>query len=227
MAAGDPQEWLSAVRREVARTLSTMLGAWTDDGASVIGPGTLAVRVVDTHQGGPRHVDLGFVLNRMRPDAPVIWDCVAGGSGDARDCAELACRIWAQTTAPAILELLTQRGEYADHATGDSIGLPGWHSIHGGILGYGKDDASPLQQWCLDHPIVPLLRHRLGLALGPGPLHGVKFLLGAFDEQSIAEVRIDGTRDEACSEELLALPWSKAGKRVVRFFVLFVHELDH
>lgn len=103
------------------------------------------------------------------------------------------------------------------------LGLAGWHSIHGAILGYGNDDATPLQRWCLDNAVVPALRDVLAPALSPVWLHGAKFHLGAFDEQSIAEVRIDGVRHDACSDALLKLPWPKEGKRVARFFVLFVY----
>ena len=72
---------------------------------------------------------------------------------------------------------------------------------------------------------IPLCRHFVILApaLMPTRLHGVKFLLGAFDEQSVAEVRIDGVRHDASSVALLKLPWPKAGKRVARFFVMFIH----
>jgi hypothetical protein len=67
------------------------------------------------------------------------------------------------------------------------------------------------------------LRESLAPALASGFIHGVKFLLGAFGETSIAEVRIDGSVNEACSAALLACAWPKKPTRVVRFFVVFVH----
>jgi hypothetical protein len=217
-------EWLTAVRKSLVAELSRFRDGWNDEGELVIGPGTLAVRPALTHDSGPGHVDLGFILNRERSDAPVIWDCVAGGGAQDEASARVACSIWAQTTAPVIMELLTQQSKYADHAHGDDgLGLAGWHSIHGAILGYGRDDASSLQQWCLDHPVVPALRDVLAPALTATRLHGVKFLLGAFDEQSVAEVRIDGVCHDSCSAALVKLPWPKAGKRVTRLFVLFIH----
>lgn len=212
------------MRQALVIELSRFRDGWNDDGELVIGPGTVAVRATVTHDFGPGHVDIGFILNRERADAPVIWDCVAGGRTQDEAAARLACSIWAQTTAPVIMELLTQKSQHADHAHGDDgLGLAGWHSIHGPILGYGSDDATALQRWCLDHPVVPGLRTFLTPALSPASLHGVKFLLGAFGEESIAEVRIDGVRHDACSAALLELPWPRERKCVARFFVLFIH----
>ena len=37
----------------------------------------------------------------------------------------------------------------------------------------------------------------------------------------VAEIRIDGVRNDTCSEELLALAWPKTGSHIVRFFVVF------
>ena len=223
MASAAAAEWLQAVRRALVVELSRFRPGWTDDGELIVGPGTLAVRAAVTHDSEPGHVDLGFILNRVRSDVPVIWDCVAGGSAEDEAAARLACSIWAQTTAPVVMEFLAKDGRYADHAQGDDgLGLAGWHSIHGAILGYGRSDASALQQWCLDHPLVPALRDVLAPALSPAHLHGAKFLLGAFDDESTAEVRIDGVRHDACSAALLKLPWPKHGKRVAPYFVLFL-----
>ena len=217
-------EWLKAVRRALVAELSQLHDGWNDDGEIVRGPGMLAVRAAVTHASEPGHVDVGFILNREQPDAPVLWDCVSGGNRQDAAAARVACSIWAQTTAPVILELVTGQAKYADHAHGDDgLGLAGWHSIHGAILGYGQSDATLLQQWCLEHPVVPALRDHLTAALTPDRLHGVKFLLGAFDDQSVAEVRIDGVCHDACSAALLELPWPKAGKRIVRMFVAFIH----
>lgn len=228
MASSAHAEWLQAVRKALVTELARFRDGWYDDGELIIGPGTVAVRAAVTHDSEPGHVDIGFILNRERHDAPVIWDCVAGGRAEDETAARLACSIWAQTTAPVILELLTQESRHADHAHGDDgLGLAGWHSIHGPILGYGRDEATTLQRWCLDHPVVPALRDVLAPALSPVLLHGAKFLLGAFDEESIAEVRIDGVRHDACSAALLELPWPKEGKRVARFFVLFIHTEGH
>jgi len=138
----------------------------------------------------------------------------------------MCARIWAQTAAPAVFEILDQQGQHADHSHGDpTLGLPGWHSIHGAILAYGKDDATPLQQWCLENPPIPMIADELSRSLSADSLYAVKFILGAFGDDSVAEVRINGERDDACSDALFALPWPKAPTRVARFFALFVHRI--
>lgn len=224
MQRPDTTAWLAEVRTAIVKELSALSAPWEDSGELVLGPGTTAVIVRNDHpDAGPGHVDIGFVLNRNRGDAPIIWDCAAGGEGDLRQAATFVSSLWVKTTAATVLELLTQRGEYAEHSDGeDGLGLKGWHTIHGPILGYGRDDARPLQTWCVENPVVPLLGDLLAAALPPGPVHGVKFLLGAFDEESIAEVRIDGAESETCSDALLKLDWPKQGAQVARFFVLFI-----
>lgn len=228
MTEGYHEAWLRAVRLALVKELTAIRGEWADNGEAVVGPGTIAVVPAFRHEAELGHVDIGFVLNRDRPDVPVVWDCAYGGSDSPLEAAAaLACSMWARTTAPTVFELMSQRGEYAAHAHGDDgLGLDGWHSIHGPILTYGDDSAEQLQKWCLDNPIVPALRDGLAGELPPTPIHGVKFLLGAFGDGSSAEVRIDGERSEACSDALLRLRWPKTPSRVVRFFVLFVHPLQ-
>lgn len=52
----------------------------------------------------------------------------------------------------------------------------------------------------------------------------MKILVGAF-ESPIAEVRVDGKRDEGASAAVLALPWSRTPDgSVARMFVVFLHE---
>src|SRR4051812_3211952 len=89
-------------RRLVAESLSRLAGDWAVDGTVVRGPGTTAVRVDDLHGTGPAHLDLGFVLDRDRADAPVIWDCVSGFGATAEDAVATAVRIWTTCTAPVV-----------------------------------------------------------------------------------------------------------------------------
>jgi hypothetical protein len=229
MTDDDPETWLAAIRQRLAERLSAMHGTWRDDGTLVVGPGTLSVRPGLVHEALSGHVDIAFELNRSRQDAPVIWDCVSGAGHDIEMRAEFACNVWVQTTARAVLELVTSCGEFADHSHSDpKLGLPGWHSIHGPVLAYGGDGRAVLQTWCLENPVVPLLGAQLAdvLSAMPGAVHGVKFLLGAFGPKSIAEVRIDGVCHDGCTEAVLAMPWPKTASSVARFFVLFVHELE-
>src|ERR671930_1130027 len=69
---------LDLARHLVAEALTRLSGEWTVDGDLVRGPGTLAVRVAELHGSAPAHLDLGFVLNRHQPEAPVVWDCASG-----------------------------------------------------------------------------------------------------------------------------------------------------
>lgn len=226
-APDDSHAWLHAVRAALATALDGTLGPWRDNGRTIEGPGTLAVQVANTHATDGRHVDIGFHVNVGHPQPVIFWDCLAGfPGGPVTEAAEFVCKIWMQTTAPTVFELVTRRGEYADHARGDAtLGLPDWHSFHGGILGYGKNGGRDLQAWCLANPIVPLVAAQLGPALQPDRPHGVKFFLGAFPAP-VAEVRIDGERDDACSDALAALPWPKAGADIARFYVLFAHPIE-
>lgn len=209
----DTREWCARVRRALVVELDAIWPGWSDIGTEVRGPGSFAVRVEDRHQVGPGHIDIGIVLNRANRESPIVWDCAAGGRAQDDAAASLAARLWASTTAPAVLELAARDGRYAEHANGDAtLGLPTWHSIHGGIVAYGTGDPNPLQEWLLDHPVIPALSSLLGDRLEPGALHGVKILVAALDESN-AEVRIDGVRDDPCSQAILQLDWPRGGRR--------------
>lgn len=218
--------WFGTVRTALAAELAAIGGEWADDGHAILGPGGTSVIVDSRHEAGPGHVDIGVCIDRPGHDTPVVCDCVSGGAGDPVGAARMCARIWAQTTAPVVFELLSREGRFADHSHGDArLGLSSWHSIHGAVLGYGRNDATPLQQWCLDNPPIPMIADCLSQALSADSLHAVKFLLGAFGDESVAEVRINGARHDLCSDALLGLPWPKDPARVCRFFVLFVHRI--
>ena len=56
-----------------------------------------------------------------------MWDCSTGHTTDPDDALVQAIDIWAQATAPVLLELMTQKGEFANHYRGDdSQGFAGW-----------------------------------------------------------------------------------------------------
>jgi hypothetical protein len=221
-------DWPARVRRALLSELNALSSGWREEGAA-LRDGNALVQVENRHHGGPGHVDIAFVLHGAdgADAAPIVaWDCVSGGAAEDDAAAAVAARLWARTTAATFLELRSQRGDFATTSVGDpSLGLAGWHSVHGPIVAYGSGDPDALQAWLLEHPVVPLLGDELRAALRPGTFRGVKFIVGAFDDP-IAEVRIDGSRDEACSEALLALPWPRAAKPcAARFFVLFVHPI--
>jgi hypothetical protein len=59
------KERLDLARAVLAQRLSSVYKTWTMEGDTVVGPGTLAVRVEDQHETGPNHFDIGFILNRL------------------------------------------------------------------------------------------------------------------------------------------------------------------
>src|SRR5262245_9251549 len=99
-------EWGNRVRKALVPELSMMTDGWHDTESELRGPSNVAVLVDSLHDGGPGHIDIGFALNRVRPDAPVIWDCTSGGTEEDDAAAGFAARLWARTTAPVLLELL-------------------------------------------------------------------------------------------------------------------------
>jgi hypothetical protein len=217
---------LRATRHEVARQLSDVWGNWEATEDSVLGPGTLAV-AVDWLHGEPGHVDLGFVWNRNDPDVPITWDCVAGwGDSDAERAANGVER-WIRCTAPALLEVLAQDGTFAEHLpAGDEMGLPSWHIVHGPVFAFGEQEAAnALQQWVIDHPLLPILGDDVVREIDRAYLNGVRFLFGSSSEGDTAEVRVNGTASESASESLRQLDWPRSDRAAfVRTFVMLIHQ---
>ena len=213
----------------IAERLNSLHGSWYVEGDRVRGEGTLAVVAVTHGDEVTGHLDLGVVLDVDRPEVPIIWDCAAGLGATAQAATERAIETWAQTTASAVIELLTQRGDFAQHyGADDPQGLAGWHAIHGPILGWGKGSNAPdLQRWWIDNPILPLLTEELLASLDRPELNGVKIFFGSDAMGSTAEVRINGQRAEATSAALLGLGWPRfAEPAYVRSYVLLVHSVE-
>ena len=217
---------LELARTEVAKKLSSMFKTWTVIGDTVIGPGTLAVRVEDQHRLGPSHFDLGFVLNRESAEAPILWDCTAGLGAMETDVVKTAVENWASCTAPAILELLKQDGSFASHlGYDDPRGCPGWHVIHGPVTAFGKGTApKELQAWALEIPLLPVLGPMVASAFERPMLNGVKLLFG-FAAGEIAEVKVNGVTNEAATQRLRSMNWPRSAEGAfVRCYWLFVHQ---
>src|SRR5262245_49562036 len=213
------------VAEMVAARMADFGPAWTAVGNEAIGPNTLAVRALDRHDAGPNHIDLGFVLDRERDDAPVIWDCAAGLGDSPFEIVNQAVETWAVCTAPVVIELLTRDGDYATHFMGDDpLGIPGWHCIHGPILGFGLGDGpEAMQQWALDHPFLRPLAGVLTEGFDRPELNGIKLLFGG----DVAEVRINGEWNGPASDVLRALGWPRLDPvGFARCFVLAVHPVD-
>lgn len=214
-----PQDRLAVIQRSVVREMARFGQEFTVDGEVVRGPGTTAVAVRE-HPGidGAGHVDLGFVLRLGRADAPVVWDCSAGLGKTEEEKLDNAVRMWATTTAAALVELRERRGEYADHA--DHAELPGWHAVQGpaAVFGFGNER---LAGWLAEHRVLPALAPALLPDLAGRQLNGVKLFLGGKSGDDVAEVRVNGEVSEAASAALRALDWPR-GERLcwARLFVL-------
>jgi hypothetical protein len=171
------------------------------------------------------HVDVLFVLDEVAERRVALWDCVTGYGATPASRAQFAAGLWAQTTAVALLELkYSRRGQFADHYRGnDAGGFPGWHSIAGAIMGFGKgDSASKLQQWWLGNPILPTLAHALSDSMSEQDCpYGLKILFGG---DNVAEVRVNGEQHEGASVALARLPWPRLDPAgFVRSYVLVLH----
>lgn len=202
--------------------LNELRAGWRVAGDEVVGPEGAIVRFGSRHPSSSEgHTDVEFRFD----DATSLWDCVNGFGSTPEDRVATAARVWARTTAGALLELkYSRRGEYADHYRGhEPGGFPGWHAIHSAVLGYGRgDSAERLQQWCQQQHLLAGLAGVLGdeVVQGDGP-HGIKLFFGG---AGIAEVRLDGDVHDAASQWLADLDWPRlepAG--FVRTFIVLVH----
>ncbi|MFB6894535.1 DUF6348 family protein [Kitasatospora sp. NPDC056327] len=214
-----PQDRLAVIQRCVVREMARLGQEFTVDGEVVRGPGTVAVAVRE-HPGGEGagHVDLGWVLELGRADAPVVWDCTAGLGETEEEKLDNAVRMWATTTASALVEPREGGAGRADHA--DHPELPGWHAVQGpaAVFGFGNER---LGAWLAGNRVVPALAPALLPELAGRRPHGVKLFLGGRSGDDVAEVRIDGEVSEAASAALRALDWPR-GERLcwARLFVL-------
>lgn len=221
----DGQRRLAA--RLLARRLDGVVGHWRAEGAMVIGPGTTGIGVVE-HAGTPDgHVDLGFVLDRARPGAPIIWDCAAGAGDDPPARLERAVESWMVGTWPVIHELLSGRGSHATRCDGSHrLGLPGWQVLMGPVMAFGAPAAAEaLQDWALANPVLARVAGPLVDAFDRPALNGIKLAFGGAD---LAEVRVNGRPDAAASAALAGLDWPRSAAAVgpgfgfVRLFALAV-----
>jgi hypothetical protein len=222
----DPADRFSLARAAIAQCLSLTYKTWTVEGDTVVGPGTLAVRVEEQHKMGPNHFDIGFILNRHRSDVPVLWDCVAGLGQTIPEIVGDAAETWARSTLPVMLEFGSQDGTFADHFDYSAPkGCPGWHVIHGPVIAFGRGVArGDLQTWTLEHPLLPILGPLAASSFDRPLLNGVKVLFG-FATEDIAEVRVNGVCNFPASDRLKSLDWPRASEAAfARCYFLFVHK---
>ncbi|GJF28465.1 hypothetical protein KNE206_11650 [Kitasatospora sp. NE20-6] len=216
------QARLETVQRSVIREMARYGQRFTVDGSVLRGPGTTAVAVREHpgEDGAVGHVDLGFVLRLGQADGPVIWDCTAGRGRTEEEKLDSAVRMWATTTAAAVVEMQERRGEHGDHVRPGE--LPGWHAVQGpaAVFGFGSDR---LAEWLAGNQLLPALADALRPGLPSTGVTGVKVFLGGRAGEEVAEVRVDGTVSEPASAALRALGWPR-GERLcwARLFVLLV-----
>lgn len=208
--------------RTIATRLSGMAGTWTADGDVVRGERPPVVQLTDLHGGGmnPGHVDVCVALDQDQPDAPVIVDCVSGIGDTPEQAAENAAHLWAGTTGSALMELMTARGEFADHyGAAEPDGLRGFHVVHSPALVYGIDPA-PLRDWVPANPLLPALSTTLPGHL-TAPLNGVKILFGGSPGEEIVEVRVNGAVAGDVSAALATMDWPRTARPAfARIFLL-------
>jgi len=222
---GSPDEDVLEV---VARALNEREGSWRVDGDLVRSQGSVTVLTTPPdHDLGPaKHFHLGLALNPDDSEAPVVWDCTAGGG--AAD----AIASWVDTTAVTVLELVSQRGDLATHlGSDDPLGFLGWHAIHGAIVGRGNEEfRSELAGWWVDRPVLPELRESLLSELDRPVCNGVKLLVGSFGDHDVVEVTVNGRAAPAATSALSTLDWPRcrppARGAYVKTFVLLVHPTD-
>ncbi|PBC76252.1 hypothetical protein BX265_0958 [Streptomyces sp. TLI_235] len=216
-----------AVLAAVADRLTELSGdTWTFEGDRVTGPGGTAVAVGAPHGEGPAHLDLILLPDAGRPQRSAVRDCVSGIEAGAEPALRRAVEVWAATTGVTLLELLAHNGRFAGHLhPDDADALPGWHAVHGGIVGWGAGDRQgAVQDWMLARPVLPRLAAALADGFDRDRLVGISLLFGGGAGRETAEVRVDGELHEQASKELLALDWPRVaeGTAYARTFVLLV-----
>jgi hypothetical protein len=209
----------------IADRLNAIRFEWRAQGHTVVGPGTTAILAAERHVEHPNHIDIGFVFNRNDPDSKTIWDCSTGWVADADLALVDAIDKWAGASAPVWLELMTLKGDFAEHYEGsDEGGFPGWHAIHGPFIGWGRSPGlEDLLRWTTEHHLLSALHDSVARSLkATGPV-ALRLYLGAHKTEATAEVQIDGVVAQGPSAVLASLPWPRPDFAFARAFVLLVH----
>ncbi|MDH6118776.1 hypothetical protein ABH930_003721 [Kitasatospora sp. GAS204A] len=214
----DPEQRLAVIQRGVVREMARYGREFTVDGAVVRGPGSTAVAVRDHPGPDGGHVDLGFVLTLGSAEAPVLWDCTAGLGTTEEEKLDSAVRMWAGTTAAAVVEFLEREGRHGDHLRLPA--LPGWQAVQGPATVFGFQSAR-LSTWLGGRELMAELAPALAPELTDPRLNGVKLFLGGRAGDEVAEVRVNGTVAQTASQALGSLDWPR-GERFcwARLFVL-------
>ncbi|MGF1428182.1 DUF6348 family protein [Kitasatospora sp. LaBMicrA B282] len=218
----DPEQRLAVIQRAVVREMARYGREFSLDGAVVRGPGRTAVAVREHPGPDGGHVDLGYVLTLGSDEAPVLWDCTAGLGTTEEEKLDSAVRMWAGTTAAAVVEFLEGAGRHGDHLRLPA--LPGWQAVQGPATVFGFRSAQ-LSGWLGERELMAELAGPLAAELPDARLNGVKLFFGGRAGDEVAEVRVNGTVAPAASAALRALDWPR-GERFcwARLFVLLAAE---
>ncbi|MEL6179969.1 MAG: DUF6348 family protein [Myxococcota bacterium] len=221
------ESFYPAIAQAIADDLNTRMPGWRAEDGKVDGPGNLCVVLEQRHdvQLPPEiafHVDIGFVLNRMLPEAPVVWDCTTGYGATP---VATAVRSWLSTTALPCLELVTGgRHLHGRHADGESFGLPGLHALMGDLWGIG-DEAPSLADWLRGRTFPSELSPLLAPLFAQQKLTGIKLLLSDGIRRT-AEVRVDGMAHPEASALLGTLDWPTPEQHsIVKAYYLFIEQV--
>ncbi|MEU6322192.1 DUF6348 family protein [Streptomyces sp. NPDC047009] len=174
-------------------------------GNSLSSPRGWAVVMAPPGHGGGHHYDLVALPDAsIQPDVPCFMDCVVAMSGDPRKAADA----WVQTAGACMLELLDPRGHFADHADPDhERGVPGWHSIISGAVGFGLDAAENrrLQTALLNANVLHRIAGTFTADLESPFFNGVKVFYGGRPGAMEVEIRVNGERHETASAAMATL----------------------
>jgi hypothetical protein len=234
-AAGQPAdrlpdpEFLALIRARLEAFAPGVTAGAEIRGNALLSPDGWAVAVTPPQHGGGRHYDLVVRLDvNDERDLSGFADCVVAMSADPRDAADA----WVQTTGACLLELLDQRGHFADRYGPDHPrGVPGRHAVVSGVVGLGldPDESRRVQGALLDVNVL----HRIADTLTSGSASpgatgvtgatGVKVFYGGRPGAMQAEIRVDGERHEAASAAMAALDLPEPSVfTAVRYYALLL-----
>ncbi|WP_327069202.1 DUF6348 family protein [Kitasatospora sp. NBC_01302] len=214
----DAEQRLAVIQRGVVREMARYGREFTVDGTLVHGPDGTAVALREHPGQGGGHVDLGFVLHLGSAEAPVLWDCTAGLGTTEEEKLDSAVRMWASTTAAAVVEFLERQGRHGDHL--QLPALPGWQAVQGPATVFGFRSAQ-LSGWLGERELLAELAPSLAGELTDERLNGVKLFFGGRAGDEVAEVRVNGTVAHEASRVLGSLDWPRAERFCwARLFVL-------
>jgi hypothetical protein len=200
-----------AILRDRIRSVAPALvkGCRIGDGL-MIGKPAWSIMMLPLDPEDPAHFDIGFAP-ALGSGLPAFSDHISG-PGSGRDAAERAADIWLETSGACFLEMLTRRGQYADHLDGSNpAGIPGWHTVASGILAYGKGDDDTdrvaLQHAMADNRVPNQLSGVLIPLLTQPANNTIKILYLRGPDSMVAEVSVNGVPDERASHALASLAW--------------------